>query len=147
MAKRGVVKGLKPGALKSAIEAHASAPSPLALSDSELSKIQVRFSTRGYEGLDEDALDAAVLHLWDVGACWDAWPDWAERRFAGMTRKGYFLATAEGPVLATGGVEAIAANAGRAVTDAAPRSCACVICAAAQLGRTVPMQFERGVSP
>lgn len=138
-------KGLRPGALKSAIEAHATAPSPLALSNTELARLQVRFSTRGYEGLDDDALDAAVLHLWDVGACWNAWPDWAEKRFGPMTRAGFFTPSADGPLLSTKGMEAICAQAGRAI-DAAPaeRKCACVICAAAQLGRTIPMSFDAG---
>lgn len=138
-------KGLRPGALSSALEAHATKPSPLAGANTALLETQLLFSTRGSDGLSEDQLDVAVLHLWDVGACWDAWPDWAEARFASLTKRGFFAASMHGPVLATLGMEAICAHAGRAI-DAAPaeRKCACVICAAAQLGRQLPLALEQG---
>lgn len=141
-------KGLRPGALSSAIEAHATKPSPLAGQATALLEVQLLFSTRGYEGLTDDQLDVAVLHLWDVGACWDAWPDWAEKRFPHMTRAGLF-ASQRFPhgletVLTTAGMEAICAQAGRAIDAAPVKPCACVICGAAQLGRTIPMQLERG---
>lgn len=142
---RGARKGLRPGALKSALDAHAHAPSPLATAVTQLARAQLQFSAHGFQGLDEDDLDIAVLHLWDVGACWDAWPRWAEARFYSLTRRGFFMASMHGPILATPGMEAIAAHAGRAI-DAPPaeRKCACVICAAAKIDRTLPLPFEQG---
>lgn len=148
MGRGAKAKGLRPGALASAIEAHASKPSPLAIGETALSKAQLIFSTRGSEGADDETLDAAVLHLWDVGACWDAWPEWAERRFPHLTRDGLFVVQRSpsglDTVLTTAGVEAICAQAGRAIDAAPVKPCACVICAAAQVGRTIPMQLERG---
>ncbi|MCL4715508.1 MAG: hypothetical protein KJZ75_11405 [Hyphomonadaceae bacterium] len=148
MARGARQKGLRPGALASAIEAHATAPSPLALGDSELAIVQGRFSARGYAGLDDEALDIAVLHLWDVGACWGEWPEWAEKRFPHLVRAGFLavqrLTQGLETVLTTKGVEAICDAAGRAIDAAPSKPCACVICAAAKLGRTIPMQLERG---
>lgn len=141
-------KGLAPGSLKAAIEAHATSPSPLALGAGALARVQVQFSTRGYEGLDDDALDSAVLHLWDVGACWDAWPAWAEARFPALVRQG-LLRRVSGPlgndiILDAPGMERICADANRAIDAAPSKPCVCVICAAAQLGRTMALPLERG---
>lgn len=150
METRGAAKkGLRPGALKSAIEAHALAPSPLAVTETPLARAQIMFSTRGFAGAGDEALDIAVLHLWDVGACWGEWPDWAEKRFPHLIREGFFavqrLTQGLETVLTAKGMEAICAQAGRAIDAAPQKPCACVICAAANLGRTLPLPLARGL--
>lgn len=143
----GPTIGLKQGALGEAIARHAGRPSPAALTP--LARVQAMFSAHGFAGLDPDALDVAVLHLWDAGACWGAWPEWAEARFPPMLRAGYFqrcrtIAGGRELTLTTKAVEAITAHAGRAI-DAAPlRPCGCVICAAAQQGRTLDLPLGAG---
>jgi len=144
MAKRGAKKGLKGGALESAIEAHADAPSPVAKIQTVLARAQEAFAGPGRMlALERELIDAAVLHLWDVGSAWGKWPAWTDDAFASLTERGGFFIDDEGETtLATLGMEMIVAHAGRAIDAPPPSKCACSICQNVTDGRiTAVVEF------
>lgn len=150
MAKRGVgKKALKAGALAYAIEAHADKPSPVAVCDTELARVQEVFSGPGVaRAIPAEMIDAAVLHLWDVGACPGAWPQWADDRFPHLEERGLMEDREQGAyTLTTAGFELICRQAGRTITDAAPRACACPICASLSIPAFTVMEADPSPAP